>query len=89
MKVSELIKVLNKIKKKYPDAQVFSVSGSNDEMTFLDLKGASVAYTDIPLESIRDSVAKGFYSFENFVKEYDCDPNVHVNHIPIIILRDE
>lgn len=83
MNVKDLIKKLNKIKKKYDDAPVIYVYGDKPEMSFVELDDIKVLYS----KATKDELCDTKFTLSQFEK-LEFSKEEKEGYLPYIILTE-
>lgn len=84
----EVIKKLNKIKKKHGDIPLVYIYENLSEMTLVSLTEIAVAYTNIDLVG-KDIITSSLIKDENFISEKEYDPSIHVGFSPVVFISEK
>lgn len=84
----EVIKKLNKIKKKHGDIPLVYMYENLKEMTLVSLTEIAVAYTDIDLTG-KDIISPSLIKEDNFISEKEYDPDIHKGFSPVVFISEK
>lgn len=86
--LNELIKKLNKIKKKHGDIPVMYVYGEASELSLANLSEIYLVYTNIDVLG-SSIVYSASIKEDNFISEKNYEPEKHTEYKPIVLITEK
>ncbi len=86
--LNEIIRKLNKIKKKHGDISVLYVYGNASELSLANLSETYLVYTNLDVCEASIYYSASINS-ENFISEKNYDPEKHIEFKPVVLITEK